>query len=281
MENCKLTQFKGDTNNDNLPVYNGFVVEFDCTGTSQENPRFTIGVRNGQTLKMSVVGGANRIKNYSDKGDWTNEIILSSINDATGISKSIEVSKTEKFKVIFIGKYNMHAFYSQNITIPNGCIVNIDTVEAYKNSLVTSYLNSLLRYGYVDCADFVNFRNIDNVTAISLLKGNLSLLSNLTYTSASLATNEKIQGTLKDFPSTITSINIANSTGISGDFVDLVKHQRKLGRTTGSIKIQANVNRPRITFNGNVLTDGDDTLSWDATTITWAGETISNSDVEP
>lgn len=280
MENCKLTQFKGDTNNDNLPVYNGFVVEFDCTGMSQENPRFTIGVRNGQTLKMSVVGGANRIKNYTDNGDWTNEIILRSI-DATEISKSIEVSKTEKFKVIFIGKYNMSAFYTQNITFPNGCIVNIDTVEAYKNSLVTSYANSLLRYGYVDCADFVNFRNIDNVTTICCLKGNLSLLSNLTYTSAYLINNVEIQGTLKDFPSTITSINIVNANSISGDFVDLVKHQRKLGRTAGSITIQANVNRPRITFNGNVLTDGDDTLSWDASTITWAGTTIQNSEVEP
>lgn len=278
MENCKLTQFKGDTNNDNLPVYNGFVVEFDCTGTSQENPRFSIGVRNGQTLKMSVVGGANRIKNYSDNGDWTNEIILSSI-DAT--EKSIEVSKTEKFKVIFIGKYNMYAFYSSNITFPNSCIVNIDTVEAYKNSLVTSYSNSLLRYGYVDCADFVNFRNIENVTAIFCLKGNLSLLSNLTYTIANLTNNGEIQGTLKDFPSTIAFINIVNSVGISGDFVDLVKHQRKLGRTTGSITIKANVNKSRITFNGNVLTDGDDTLSWDASTITWAGTTIQNSEVEP
>lgn len=278
MKNCKLTQFKGDTNNNNLPVYNGFVVEFDCTGTSQENPRFSIGVKNGQTLKMSVVGGANRIKNYSDSGDWTNEIILSS-SGAT--EKSIEVSKTEKFKVIFIGKYNMYAFSSPNISSINSCIVNIDLVEVYKNSLLTNYANSFLRYGYVDCADFVNFRNIDNVTAIFGLKGNLSLLSEKTYTTCNFINNEEIEGTLKDFPVTITTIEVVNAPKINGDFVDLVKHQRKLGRTTGSIAIKANTNKPRITFNGNVLTDGDDTLSWNASTITWAGTTIQNSEVEP
>ena len=274
MKNCLVTQLKGNVNNDNLPIYDGFVFEIDCTGTSQENPRFYISTDNDNPIKISVVGGANRIKVY-DSGDWTNEITFSES------SITVEVSKTEKFKIKIIGKYGMSQLYTQNITPANDCIVNIDPIEAYKYSDVVNYNGSFFRYGYVNCADFLTFKKINDVTTIYGLKGSLSILSNLTYTSAVFSSNEEIIGTLKDFPVTITNINITNATKINGDFVDLVKHQRKLGRTTGSITIKANTNKSRITFNGNVLTDGDDTLSWDASTITWAGTTIQNSDVEP
>lgn len=97
-----------------------------------------------------------------------------------------------------------------------------------------------------------------------------------------LSTAKSITGDFKYLGrfTNITNIRIT-STPITGSIENFVAVQRGIGgRTTGSVTFQVG-NLTNITFNGVKCTGSSttDTITWTADSITYNGETISNSSV--
>ena len=113
------------------------------------------------------------------------------------------------------------------------------------------------------------------------LEGNLNVMAEASsMTRLQFKNNNKVTGDIGQMFRGNTSINnitLVNLPNVGGTIEDLVKFQRGHGRTTGTISA---------IFNGGMTFQGEKypvvryDLSWTATTITWAGVTINNSDSE-
>lgn len=99
---------------------------------------------------------------------------------------------------------------------------------------------------------------------------NLSKMSDLTNLSLS---DTQIGGQIDNIISPIESISVVGSN-IGGTIEGFVSSQREAGRNTGSLNNNSNWG-DYITFKGNRLGAGQDTLTWTATQITCKGEQIT------
>ena len=162
-------------------------------------------------------------------------------------------------------------------------LTTLNLTECKSISGNISYLNNLLnlRYLYLTgsgaTGDFDSLTNLTELVILWLnstqILGNVNSLSKMTdLTNLSLA-DTQIGGNIDDISSPIESITVVESN-ISGTIEGFVKSQRRAGRNEGSLNNNSNWG-DYITFKGNRLGAGQDTLTWTATQITCKGDTIT------
>ena len=272
MSTTLIKQLKGVSTNSALPYYNAFVMHVNTLGHDSITFRMAVLPENDNII-FHVIGGGNYIKIYGSSDDYVNEI--------TNTRSPITFKPNTEFDLLIKNKYDINNFYFAGSTNE---MVDYDVADALRWSKITK-LNvpyPLNDNNWLDSEKLLSFINTANITDISVFRGDIDGIKDLKYTKINaLNTYSKCYGNLTSLPVTIESCSITNSN-VSGSFESFVAHQRKLLRTSGEVTFKCNTgNNSKVTFNGNKLSVGDSVLSWDATTITWAGETISNSDVEP
>lgn len=113
------------------------------------------------------------------------------------------------------------------------------------------------------------------------LEGNLNVMAEASLmTRFQFKYNNKVTGDIGQMfrgNTVINHISLISTPNIGGTIEDFVKFQRGHGRTTGTVSAVFNGG---MTFQGETYPIVRYDLSWTATTITWAGVTIDNSDSE-
>lgn len=272
MNTTLIKQLKGVSTNSALPYYNAFVMHVNTLG--YDSIAFRIGITSEtNNIIFHVIGGGNYIKIYGSSDDYVNEI--------NNTRSSITFKPNTEFDLLIKNKYDINSFYFIGAT--NG-MVDYDVADALRWSKITKIVapTPLSDNNWLDSEKLLSFINKANITDISVFRGDIDGIKDLNYTKFNAVnTYSKCYGSLTSLPITIERCAIANSN-IKGSFESFVAHQRKLLRTSGEVTFKCNTgSNSRVTFKGDPLSVEDSVLSWDATTITWAGETISNSDVEP
>lgn len=272
MSTTLIKQLKGVSTNSELPYYNAFVMHVNTL--DYESITFRMGVLSeNNSIIYHVIGGGNYIKIYGSD-DYVNEI--------SNTRSTITFKPNTEFDLLIKNKYDINSFYFSGTT--NG-MVDYDVADALRWSKITRIMapTPLSDNNWLDSEKLLSFINVANITDISVFHGDIDGIKDLNYTKLSVInTFDKCYGNLTSLPITIEYCAITNSR-VSGSFESFVAHQRKLLRTSGEVTFMCNTGNgySKVTFKGEPLSVGDSVLSWDATTITWAGETISNSDVEP
>lgn len=271
MSTTLIKQLKGVSTNSELPYYNAFVMHVNTLG--YDSITFRMGIfSETNSIIYHVIGGGNYIKIYGSD-DYVNEI--------SNTRSTITFKPNTEFDLLIKNKYDINSFYY--VGSPNN-ITDYDVADALRWSKIIKIAapRPLSDSNWLDSEKLLSFINIDNITDIDAFQGDIDGIKDINYTKFSaFNTYSKCYGNLTSLPITIENCTIINSN-ISGSFESFVAHQRKLLRTSGEVTFKCNTgSNSKVTFNGDNLSVGDSVLSWDATTITWAGETISNSDVEP
>ena len=272
MSTTLIKQLKGVSTNSELPYYNAFVMHVNTLDYESITFRMNVLSENNSII-YHVIGGGNYIKIYGTD-DYVNEI--------SNTISSITFKPNTEFDLLIKNKYDINSFSFSGAT--NG-ILDYDVADALRWSKITKLTmpKPLSDNNWLDSEKLLSFINIDNITDISVFHGDIEGIKDVGYKKLeALNTHDKCYGNLTSLPITIENCLIANSK-VSGSFESFVAHQRKLLRTSGEVTFKCNTGSglSKVTFKGKPLSVGDSVLSWDATTITWAGETISNSDVEP
>lgn len=179
--------------------------------------------------------------------------------------------------------------YSSGLTTLEGCEFGNGSFADLPNSIKD--LSIEFSGGDFDLSDIGSHTTLEkfnlNTKSRSVLTGNISNLAtlvNLKYVQLNVMQN--IIGDISVFgnmPSLI-NLNISGSAKLSGTVESIVAKFRGKSKTTGSITTPyLGQNQPNITFNGNVITGTTSStkIEWTATTITFNGTTINNSDVTP
>lgn len=272
MNTTLIKQLKGVSTNSELPYYNAFVMHVNTLGYDSLSFKMAVLSENNNII-FHVIGGGNYIKIYGSSDDYVNEI--------SNVRSPITFKPNTEFDLLIKNKYDINSFYYSGSI--NG-MVDYDVADALRWSKITK-LNvpyPLSDNNWLDSEKLLSFINISNITDISVFRGDIDGIKDLNYTKFNaFNTYSNCYGNLTSLPITIKNCGIKNSN-ISGSFESFVAHQRKLLRTSGEVTFKCNTgSNSRVTFKGDNLSVGESVLSWDATTITWAGETISNSDIEP
>ena len=272
MSTTLIKQLKGVSTNSELPYYNAFVMHVNTLGYDSFTFRMSVLSENDNII-CQVIGGENNIKIYGSSDDYVNEI--------SNTKKAITFKPNTEFDLLIKNKYDINSFYYSGS--PSN-MTDYDVADALRWSKITK-LNvpkPLSDNNWLDSEKLLSFINIANITNIDVFKGDIDGIKDLNYTHLNaLNAYGRCYGNLTSLPVTIENCAITNSS-IEGSFESFVAHQRKLLRISGEVTFKCNTgSNGKVTFKGNKLSVGESVLSWDATTITWAGETISNSDVEP
>lgn len=272
MSTTLIKQLKGVSTNSALPYYNAFVMHVNTLG--YDSITFRMGIfSETDNIIFHVIGGGNYIKIYGSSDDYVNEI--------SNTRSSITFKPNTEFDLLIKNKYDINSFYYAGSQTG---IVDYDVADALRWSKITKIMAPppLSDNNWLDSEKLLSFINIANITDIAVFRGDIDGIKDLNYTNFSASnTYSKCYGNLTSLPITIENCIIINSN-ISGSFESFVAHQRKLLRTSGEVTFRCSRgSNSKVTFKGEPLSVGDSVLSWDATTITWAEETISNSDIEP
>lgn len=176
------------------------------------------------------------------------------------------------------------------------CELTIDNKYLLKNlsmGVLNEGLSALeycndLRIFEIGNQDLSNFKYLPkDITTMNLrpnIKGNIEALEDFTsLTSIYCQSNTYVVGDFgKAFGkcTALRNINFTGSAGVTGTIENFVARQRGAGRTATSLNISCGWNIGSVTFQGNIIEGNvDKILTWTATTITFNGVTIDNSDV--
>lgn len=271
MSTTLIKQLKGVSTNSELPYYNAFVMHVNTLGYDSFTFRMNV-LSENDVIIYQVIGGGNYIKIYGSD-DYVNEI--------SNTRSPITFKPNTEFDLLIKNKYDINSFYYSGS--PNN-MTDYDVADALRWSKITklNVPNPLSDNNWLDSEKLLSFINIDSITEISAFLGDIDGIKDVNYKKfTALNTYSKCYGNLTSLPITIEYCSTINSN-IRGSFESFVAHQRKFLRTSGEVTFKCNTgSNGKVTFKGDKLSVGESVLSWDATTITWAGETISNSDVEP
>ena len=170
---------------------------------------------------------------------------------------------------VFIPRENLRTLYCHYENFTGNCVMD----DSYK------YANTMTVFKWI--TGNLKLSDIAHLTRMIVLtiKGNQSTedIATLlplkdTLTELSFASS-KTTGSVVD----VAKFTHANSwdlayTGITGDLIDFAKTRRTLGETTGRTRFETTFSQ--VTFNNHSIT-GRYYLEWDATSITWNGETVN------
>lgn len=260
--NCLVTKLKATVDNSNLKKLG--VLDIYGTGNAD------IGFKGSSPITVKCVSGTM----YSDSGR------TQSITE-----KEIPVSANTTYLYIVDGthievssKYNITFVYATPAT-------DKMSTEDFKYSTgITRLTVPQIKGKLSDLSGLTSCTTLELVgTSVPYnneLEGVASDIAGLTgLTKISLLRAIKITGSFESLGkcTALTDIKIAE-TKIGGTVEAFVARQRGAGRTTAS---NIAISLANTTFNGNSVTHNPTTLSWTATTITFNGVTIDNSDVNP
>lgn len=266
MGNCYIKKLKCTVNNDNIEIFD--TIEVNNFGTEKV------------ARSMTEFAGSNlTVKRTSGK-----------MYNASGVEQSEITGDTCKFyfenadtttagSILLYGKYeiesikNVYNFQGDTLaslfalTTFSGTLASRSTdSEKFfkKTNYVDININGTLGFKDFQSIDMAPFRDSATLTAFRS-----SISDNNGFYMADLG---------KYLPDCIELIQ-CHTRGIKGSIEDYVANAR-INRTSGSLTVKTTGTVCPITFQGSTIsTQTDHTLSWTATTITFDGTTIQNSDV--
>ena len=269
MGNCLVTKLKGVVDNDNLPVFGELKLH-----VMKVNPNTQICVEGVPFENISVVGGTTELTPVRTPFDgW--------ISVATAGNHTLKVQ----------GKYDITQLYDVGLEDEED-IKYITGLTTLKLGIYNSSLGLTLDSGITTLGTFDKMPNLSYLyLAAPKLTGNitdlLSVHANTLETIVIVAVRDyskftMLMSDLGKFPNILNFDNVAFSP-IQGSIESFVASQRGVGKMEKSMN-----NIPWMGGNGKITWKGttienvqQNLLSWTATTITFNGETIQNSDVNP
>lgn len=260
--NCLVTKLKAVVNNSNLKKLG--VLDIYGTGNAD------IGFKASSPITVKCISGSMYSDSARTQAITEKEIPVSANTVYVYITNGTHIEVSNKYAITFVfmtpatEKLNVEDFkYSAGITRL--------TVPQIKGKL--SDLSVLTSCTILELVGSSAEYNTD-------LEGVASDIAGLTgLTKINLVRALKVIGSFESLGKCIalTEIKIAE-THIAGTVEAFVARQRGAGRTTAS---NIAISLADTTFNGTSVTHSNTTLSWTATTITFNGVTIDNSDVNP
>lgn len=263
--NCLVTTLKSTVNNSSLEKFGMFSVSFKQETSPTQDSRFirivsteknTISCEGG--LLYNTYGGTPIGDSYTFRdADWSEEY---------GGYQFVGYISNNECK-LYIPKYTFK-YYSFNAL----AVKDIDILK-FKYTLVTSFTGAFLTGNISDLPDNAIYLYINgNTKAV----GKLSDLSSKTLITSINLGNTSITPSPLYSIGTLTALTTIAGIIATGSIEDFVAAQRTNGRTTcEGINCQW-IGEGSITFNGAAIANkASATLSWDASTITYDGTTIT------
>ena len=120
--------------------------------------------------------------------------------------------------------------------------------------------------------------NSDTLTSIDInsannIDGDISAFNEYTKLETLIVANTKVSGSINNIKAPLETLNLWQ-TDVTGTIENFVATQRAAGRTSGSCK-NGGFGYGKVTFKGEAISFGDDTLIWTPTQITCKGDTIT------
>lgn len=262
--NCLVTKLKATVNNSNLEKLG--VLDIYGTGNAD------IGFKGSSPITVKCVSGTMYSDQARTQAITEKEIPVSANTAYVYITNGTHIEVSNKYAITFVfatpqtEKISTEDFkYSTGITRL--------TVPQIKGKL--SDLS-----GLTSCTTLELVGSAVQYADAHDLEGDIADIAGLTaLTKINLVKAREVYGSFESLGKCIalTEIKIAE-TFIAGTVEAFVARQRGAGRTTAS---NIAISLADTTFNGSSVTHSNTTLSWTATTITFNGVTIDNSDVNP
>lgn len=258
MENCLVTTLKEKVNNSNLPVFGKFMLDLrDLDSSVSSTFNVVIGPLNNGLVTIKD----NEGNTIAQSDSW--------INTNMPVGKMYHIYGGENVDTFNIfgnqtigleARINSYGYLTK--------VREIKTINDYINSVTDLTTSNRLQTFYIQTkeikipkSDMISWINERPITEISIICS-------------------KKYFTMDDFGrlENVTTLNSGENGG--GRVEDYVARKRQLGHSTGSVTWKYIT--PGSTFNGNVITNRtSNVLSWTATTITFGGVEIQNSEVAP
>lgn len=284
IKNCFIQMYKGDTNNNELPVYAQTVIYAAVSGTGY----FNLVADEANKVKATVTNGTvNSVGGGGTKISDT-EFYLGSASSS--VAAIVPTDNTKPIVIATDGRYRL-------VKIENAIPAPLADVCYSKLSAII--LNNA---NYMDVFEHIKI-NTDEL--INLINPELMTTWDVALNNAHSSLNENITGTLSPFVRMVnlTKLHIGytailgefkelggltkltdidlSSTNIEGSVEEFVQAQRLAGRTatTGTdegITVKYGFGL-KVTFNGTTSYSvaANAKLTWTATTITYNGVTIN------
>lgn len=260
--NCLVTKLKAVVNNSNLKKLG--VLDIYGTGNAD------IALRCSSPITVKCISGSMYLDQARTQPITEKVIPVSASSSTVYIVNGTHIEVSSKYNITFVyatpatDKMSTEYFkYSTGITRL--------TVPQIKGKL--SDLSGLTSCTTLELVGTSVPYNVELEGAASDIAGLTALIK------INLVRAQHIYGSFESLGKCIalTDIKIAE-TRIGGTVEAFVARQRGAGRTTAS---NIAISLADTTFNGSSVTHNPTTLSWTATTITFDGVTIDNSDVNP
>ena len=190
----------------------------------------------------------------------------------TGVTFSVQSNNSANISgtgSVFIPRENLRTLYCHYETFTGNCVMD-DSYKYASTMTAFTWISGDLKLS--DIAHLTNMivliirgnSSTEDITTLLPLKDTLTRLS---------FASSNITGSVVD----VAKFTHCNNwdfayTGITGDLIDFAKTRRTLGETTGRVRIETTYSQ--VTFNNHSITGIYD-LEWDASSITWNGETVN------
>lgn len=201
MKTCFYIKYKGEVENDNLPLFKEFVIK-DFTG-SVRSMRFD----NTNAGSIKVVGDANI---YTD-GDV---LVGKELNfPASGLYKITSSSESTKYDIIFTEKYQLGELFIWPQT-----------------DIETAYFNT------DEIAAFSSLKKVASVAGTNTISGNAELLNNLDLTAMEI-NNPNLYGDIAVAFGNMINLSVVTAQGshLTGSIESFVVAQRRAGRDSATL----------------------------------------------
>lgn len=232
---CFVTQYEKNSNNENLPPYGSFVINFEKTPDATANQRYII------------IGGGNKpchvkLNNLSiSSGEFSG---LTEFDITAGVTKAFNVDSLNNNDMsIEISCYEISAL---GIVAPTKSIIGFDSIQ-HSSRPVRLQTDSVpiitaKALGYTNIQALFNYfgGTLEEKEEFAIRnKSTLAVYLGLINPEA-IAGNTVIQrcnliGDVVNYPATIKSIYVS-SNGATGSITALVEKFRAAGRTSGKIE---------------------------------------------
>lgn len=245
MKNCLLTQFKGNANNDNLDIFDTFVVKATQLSTiedasAQQGLRF-YGLFS-LTIKVDGEGYFGTSVQDMDAQHYTEH----TIDFSPGNNVALYFSNGT-YNIYISSKYKLDELFSLN-----------NTSTTYR-SLFGFNIEKVSKYIPLSNLNLNNGNCYGSIDAWSNIPGNLQKIA------IALPNNQNVSGNIKSIGQFTSLIGFRfDGTGVTGDVVDFVEKQVENGRLTPSSPLSTRAILTYLTFADNSYSENFASyLDWD------------------
>lgn len=303
MENCLITKLKGNVVGDDFPTLNTIYLDVvDGSGANinllQDESFLIQGVADDPVTvefaqPVNIQSTENYVTTYKIGAIGVVFVISKDIIKSGGYKNFIKISGTGIYKLRRLASYHNGVSFSEetrknlsslafnnNLAVYGGGFYEGDTI--FPPNL--KYL-SITRADYSASSDLRNYKgnfsNLEYITSQLKVQENTIMaiieIASLTNLNKLKGVNARCRGNFEDFPLNIEVIG-SESSFMVGTIEGYVEKCRRLGRTTGLMRIANNANVNGTTYKGVPIgsqpdvipiINGRSYLRWDADTISW------------